>query len=175
MEVIIFLVIEPYLIYITDKEGRVMTYDVRNVANWFIQKAIDTKQDLTHLKLQKLLYFSEGWYLSLTNGRSIISQPVEAWMYGPVFNDLYQDLKHYKSTPIQQTILQYDNKVCIEDEELLERIWELYSGFQPSELVSMTHKQGSPWYDCYENNSFFNNMIIPKDKIRKYFDSLQIA
>ncbi len=39
--------------------------------------------DVTPLKLQKLLYYCQGYALALT-GKPLFPEPVEAWRYGPV-------------------------------------------------------------------------------------------
>ena len=41
------------------------------------------------LRLQKLLYYCQGWSLALL-GRPLFRQPIEAWMNGPVVKDVYQ-------------------------------------------------------------------------------------
>jgi uncharacterized phage-associated protein len=48
-----------------------------------------TECDLTPLKLQKLLYYSEGLSLAL-RGKSLFSEPILAWRYGSVVRDVYK-------------------------------------------------------------------------------------
>jgi uncharacterized phage-associated protein len=42
-------------------------YSAIAVANWFIWKNKQDNSDLTHLKLQMLLYYAQGWYLVYFN------------------------------------------------------------------------------------------------------------
>ena len=41
-------------------------YDINKIADFFINKVDENKGDvITNLKIQKLLYFAWGWYLTL--------------------------------------------------------------------------------------------------------------
>ena len=68
-----------------------MTYDVRAVANFFLDQAQEEGQKLDHMKLQKLAYIAHGWHLAIT-GEPLFHERVEAWPYGPVIPDLYHEL-----------------------------------------------------------------------------------
>ncbi|RYE90398.1 MAG: DUF4065 domain-containing protein [Cytophagaceae bacterium] len=69
-------------------------YDAVAIANYFIQKSLDTGVEVTPMKLLKLVYISHGWSLALLN-EPLINEAVEAWTYGPVIPSLYQELKEY--------------------------------------------------------------------------------
>ena len=56
-------------------------YDVRAVANWFLDKAEECGDELTAMKLQKLAYVSHGWYLAIA-GHPLVHDAVEAWKWG---------------------------------------------------------------------------------------------
>ena len=70
------------------------TYDPIAVANFFIQKSIETGLEVTPMKLLKLVYIAHGWSLGLF-GEPLIDEAVVAWTYGPVIPDLYKVLKDY--------------------------------------------------------------------------------
>ncbi|MBQ7262906.1 MAG: DUF4065 domain-containing protein [Synergistaceae bacterium] len=55
--------------------------------------------DVAPLKLQKLLYYCQGYALALT-GKPLFPEPVEAWRYGPVVDSVYQAYKRYKGATI---------------------------------------------------------------------------
>lgn len=85
--------------------------NVVNVANYFLllnkrrYEKISSEDDkdsrfqteadmITHLKLQKLVYYAQGLYLAYFN-KPLFTQSVEAWRHGPVVNDLYHIFKPY--------------------------------------------------------------------------------
>ena len=54
---------------------------------------------LQHMKLQKLCYYAYGWWLSAYDNPLTDKGP-EVWKYGPVFSDLYDDLKTWGNAAI---------------------------------------------------------------------------
>src|SRR5271163_1555007 len=57
---------------------------------------------LTHLRLQKLLYYAQGWYLGIF-GRALFTNRIEAWRHGPVVPDVYKELKKHGGATIAAT------------------------------------------------------------------------
>ena len=48
--------------------------------------------DLTNMKLNKLLYFAQGYYLK-KYGRPLFDNAIEAWEHGPVVPEVYSAYK----------------------------------------------------------------------------------
>ncbi len=53
-----------------------MAYDARIIANEFIEKAKESKTELTNMQLQKLVYIAHGWASALLNDE-LIYDPIE--------------------------------------------------------------------------------------------------
>jgi uncharacterized phage-associated protein len=54
------------------------------VADYFITIVGEScGEDLTHLKLQKLVYYAQGFHLGLFD-KPLFEEPIEAWAHGPV-------------------------------------------------------------------------------------------
>ncbi len=69
------------------------TCEAIDAANWLVDAFRYRKnKSLTHLKLQKLLYFAQAWYFNL-HGSPMFKQKIEAWNDGPVVPDVYFALK----------------------------------------------------------------------------------
>src|ERR1700740_211534 len=60
----------------------------------------DAGDNMTHLKLQKLLYYAQGFYLAMHAGGSFFAEPIEAWDHVPVVPQIYQAFKHYANNPL---------------------------------------------------------------------------
>lgn len=55
--------------------------------------------DITTLALQKLLYYVLGFYSAFI-GEYIFEEDCEAWIHGPVYNQIYYKYKDYRYNPI---------------------------------------------------------------------------
>jgi uncharacterized phage-associated protein len=146
------------------------------IANFFIQKSLDSGTEMTQMKLIKLVYISHGWYLAL-RGKPLLSEPVEAWKYGPVVKSVYHEAKKYGNGPITSyfqdvfgnTPMPTDPEVCT----FLDRIWDLYGKLNGLQLSALTHKEGTPWYKTWneENGSKYHSVIIRNDLIKNHYQS----
>lgn len=122
--------------------------NVQDVAKFFIglanEQANNDQGDLmTNLRLQKLLYFAQGWHLS-RYGKPLFQDEIEAWKYGPVVPKIYETYRKNEKSGIQGTLP--DMSAFTEEEfELLLDVAREYDKYATSRLVSMTHKPGSPW------------------------------
>ena len=63
-----------------------MAHNVLSVANMLLHKAkqvIDGGELLTNMKLQKMLYYEQGFHLACF-GTPLFNEDIEAWQYGHV-------------------------------------------------------------------------------------------
>jgi uncharacterized phage-associated protein len=120
-----------------------------DVAKFLIQLAAseDEPDLLSHLRLQKLLYYVQGWSLAL---RSVPMFPerIEAWAHGPVVRDLYREFAQYGFEVIPPE--HFNEPANLEDDEaeLTAEVWEGYKGYSATSLRTMTHSE-SPWRNAH--------------------------
>lgn len=154
------------------------TYDSIAVANYFIQKSLNTGQEVTPMKLLKLVYIAHGWRLGLF-GEPLINEAVEAWTYGPVIPDLYKALKEHGRERVTKLASKSSFKgfqfisttPTIPDDDahthkLLESVWNAYGDKGGLYLSAITHKPGTPWSRTQRNG------IIPQDMIKEHYQLL---
>jgi uncharacterized phage-associated protein len=157
------------------------TYSPQQVANYFIEKALESGVEITHLKLQKLLYFAHGWSLALRD-KPLLNVPIQAWQYGPVVEALYHDLKEYGKNPINKPIgiirpARISKAPDTEEvRQLLDRVWFIYGKVSAGRLSDATHAKGTPWrelYDEYKEAGLEvpNGTLIPNERIKKHFEA----
>ena len=145
--------------------------DAKVVASYFIKKAnrlgnenadFEGNNDLTNLKLQKMLYFAQAEYLKKFD-KKLFKDEIEAWQYGPVVKNVYEWLKGCGAF----VITEMDVKLCDTDEipvdikDFLDKIWDKYSKVSAWGLVQKTHKAGSAWSKTYRNGLGNRNVIDP--------------
>lgn len=143
-------------------------YTIFEISNWFL-----TKERLTPKKLQKLCYYAQAWNLAL-NKKKIIDCDFEAWVHGPVCNELYQEYKKYGWTPITKRV--DTNITNPKDLELLESVWLTYGGYDGQQLESLTHQE-DPWKNArrgLEPLESSNNKISERD-MEDYYISKYIG
>ena len=63
---------------------------ILDVAKFVLEESARTSRpEVSTMKLQKICYFVQGWYLAINNGRPMFSEDFYAWKYGPVNPALY--------------------------------------------------------------------------------------
>ncbi len=67
-------------------------YNPIDVANYIVWRANAMGNPVTHLKLQKLLYYVVAKYLQ-THDKHLIDEKVVKWQYGPVIKSVYHSFK----------------------------------------------------------------------------------
>ena len=164
-----------------------MAYSPVAIANYFISRAAREGAPLSHMKLQKLVYFAEGWHLAFKD-QQLIDDRIEAWPYGPVIKSLYHQFKSYRNANIREpeTIIEANGgriKVDIPNIPngdtftlgLLNKIWEIYGNFSAIDLSTMTHQDGTPWHKTYKERGGGGSQAeeIPRALIGDYFKALR--
>jgi uncharacterized phage-associated protein len=136
-------------------------YDVRVVANYTLKEASAVGVKMTNLHLNKSLFFMHVDFLR-EHGLPLVSAKIEAWEYGPVFREIYNQFKPYGREPIRSFAKRVDfdsgEKVDAWDElpsTDLQHIQELalfYARIPAGLLVDLSHATGGAW-DCVWNES----------------------
>lgn len=142
--------------------------DVNEVANFFIKYFSEKgkENDLTNMKLNKLLYFAYGIYLART-GKELFKCNFKKYPYGPVEEIVYNVYKDYTNDVIRTSNFPNLNEFDFEEdqEEALIDVLSEYGGKSAWVLSELTHEGGTPWSETSDIKG-----IITKEKIKKYFE-----
>lgn len=161
-------------------------YSAKDIAIWFLLKNnaevkehIVTNDDeyevyegITHLKLQKLLYYAQGLNLAI-NGEKLFSENIEAWKHGPVISEIYNAYCIYGRNPIEIQMGPEEERILnnIESDEKASNILNLtYNNFAiytAWQLREMTHQDNTPWDITQKEKGL--NRVIDTDLMKKYF------
>lgn len=141
---------------------------VNDIANLFIDLANNGEEEfMTNLRLNKLLYFAQGWSMALLD-KPLFSDEIEAWKYGPVVPAVYDEFKSYSGNPIDKAEQSYMEVPFEDDElELLLDVYEEYKKYSSAGLVDITHRKNSPWSEGFVDGE---RVVIPKETIKTYFE-----
>lgn len=117
---------------------------------------------ITHLKLQKLLYYIQGLSLHIY-GKVAFENQICAWEYGPVVAEIYHKYKTKGKKPISTP--NKVEKVSEGLEKIIETVIKSYGKFDAGSLIDLTHQE-SPWKETEKNCE------ITPESIREYFDKV---
>lgn len=116
-----------------------------DVADYFLAFANESGDLVTNLKLQKLVYYAQAWYLA-NKGKPLFADDFQAWVHGPVLPSLYTKYKNYGFSPIQTPInlSEVEKKLPNEVVSFLNEVAKVYMPRGAYELEMMTHRE-APW------------------------------
>lgn len=110
-------------------------------------------ENITHLKLQKLLYFVQGLCLYIF-GKPAFDSPIVAWEYGPVVQEIWNNYNLFGKKPIPT--LKSDFIISDGVSKIIDIVIAGYGNIEATKLVDITHNE-LPWIvtekDCEISNS----------------------
>jgi uncharacterized phage-associated protein len=142
-------------------------YSALDIADRIIRFAKDNKEsvtELTPLKIQKLLFYAQGWYAANKNTR-LFEDDIYAWPYGPVVIKVYKHFKDDGSNDLTEKEIDFSE--LSEDknvEKFLEQLMDTYGKMSAYELVARTHRE-----PVWEKNSETTNKLMPFEDIKRAF------
>lgn len=142
------------------------------VAKWFLARnnvamAEDGAENISNLKLQKLLYYAQGVYLAIT-GKPLFYDNIVAWKHGPVVVDVYHEYKEFGANGITLSDDFVDPHFNEETESILEDVYNEFGQFSAWKLREMTHNE-DPWKETEQSK------VIDKQLIKTYFETVYVA
>lgn len=131
----------------------------KDCAKYIIQQSFSSDKPMTNLRLQKTLYYIQGYFYRNSN-KKLFDDEFEHWQYGPVIPDVYFE---YSTNGASRIYPSEDNSsIPVENPTLLNRIISACSKLASSDLVEKTHQE-DPW----KNTS--SSETISNESIEKYF------
>lgn len=137
---------------------------VTNVAKYFISLSEEsTPHAITPLKLQKLIYYAQGFFLS-ENPEPLFEEDLVAWDHGPVNREIYDKYKKYGYFTIPKEQFTNENGDLSDiEKQTINTVWNEYGHLDGKFLEELTHQE-DPWVFTDRNH------VIDIDLIREYFE-----
>lgn len=111
------------------------------IADQLIWMAREHGSFMSNLKLQKLLYYAQGWHLALFDKR-LFHDRIEAWVHGPVVPHIYHRFKAHRFRNISEAVEVPElPEVTV---RFLNDLAREYLGLDAYALELMTHRE-IPW------------------------------
>ncbi len=143
-----------------------MTYSVNQIADYFVWRAnseAEFGENITNLKLQKLVYYAQGFSLAL-NDYPLFNESIKAWAHRPVVPGLYYRFRDRGASPID-TPVDFDlDSIDAETQALLDEVYDVYGQYSAWGLRNLTHDE-PPWNETKTGDT------IDLDKMKAYFST----
>lgn len=156
-----------------------MNYDVLDVSRYIINYSNKMDYGISNLKLQKVLYFVQAYFLTQTK-HPCFNEKIEAWDFGPVVPVAYSEFKGFAGMdiPTVKSYIAFDEndiwntkriefeENCIDNEDkvLINKVVDKFSEYSATDMVKLTQHQ-TPWFDAVSSQS----NEITNESIFKYF------
>ncbi len=132
--------------------------------------------EITLLALQKILYYIQGIFM-VNYDRPLFSEECQAWVHGPVYEEVYDMFKGFKYNPIEDKrfVIFRDRFQLLTDEEknVIDMVLNSFGMYSGKTLEGIAHKE-APWAEAFDDNNVcgYTNEPITKEAIRDYFKSI---
>lgn len=121
----------------------------------------DSGELISNLKLQKLLYYVQGFSLAIT-GKPMFREAIKAWEHGPVVPQVWHEYRDCLSGAIPVPMDVPFDSFSAEQKELLDEVYSVYGQFSAWKLRNMTHDE-PPWTETAKNEE------IKHGKLKSFF------
>ncbi len=141
---------------------------------------------ITQMKLQKLLFYAHAWHLA-HKGIPLFEEDFEAWPWGPVVRDIYNQTRRFGHAPVSERIShlqrvgenpldwRFSVPPPIDDpdtREFVSAVWDSHKDYTAVQLSNSTHAPDEPWTIVKERyGSLDTKPTIPNELIASVFKS----
>jgi uncharacterized phage-associated protein len=127
-------------------------YSACDIADYFLWKAQEENQELlSHMKLQKLVYYAQGLYLAIFE-KPLFEDKINAWTYGPVVESLYHDYKIHGASGIPANPSFDPRLLDVNTREFLDDVFKAFGQFSAIRLMEISHTDQC-WIDSKPTDS----------------------
>lgn len=126
-------------------------YSANNIVNYILRYYNGKGIWISNLKLQKILYFLQAQFL-VSRGAPLFSDPICAWDFGPVVENVYHNYKVFGSAHIPIIHEEkYPYYIDREDAKLINEVLDYVEPYSATTLLNFIHNQ-MPWKKAYYNH-----------------------
>ncbi|MDP3609354.1 MAG: DUF4065 domain-containing protein [Methylophilus sp.] len=140
------------------------------LAKYIVHKYQEAGDPVTNLKLQKLLYYVQGWHLAMSDNPAFTDR-IEAWVHGPVQPGVYGEYKCNRWNPICTEV--QPPALDIQTKSITDEVLDIYGGDSGYELEIRTHHE-PPWIEARDGipPDQESTSIISHESMKHFFKRL---
>lgn len=125
--------------------------------------------EVTNLKLQKLMYLMEAIYIAIVDEKSLYNEDFLAREFGPFCKKLDEKYSSFENYEIELTEdeIKFVQSIPSVNKILIEILYKLFGDWSTYSLVEFLTSKGTPFFEVHDEEN--NNVIISKDRTKEWF------
>lgn len=141
-----------------------------HVVNWFLSQSTE-EAPVTHLALQKLLYFVQSWSRILL-GEAMFDDDCEAWVHGAVYPIVYSVFKQFKYKPLPNVEESFEFGES--EQRILNAVKKYYFDLYSAKALEEICHREQPYIEAREGllEKEVCHKVISAEKISLYYESV---
>jgi uncharacterized phage-associated protein len=134
------------------------------------QYILSQQGEMTAMKLQKLVYYSQAWHIAWTDD-VLFPERIEAWKDGPVCPELFN--LHAKKFRIADLSKGNEENLTKREKKTIDKVLAFYGDKSPQWLSDLTHIE-DPWCEARHSTprGARSNSVITPESMLRYYSSL---
>lgn len=158
---------------------------IEDIARFIVLRLLQRGNSISHLKLQKLLYYLQAWVMVHFDRAKIFENTPEAWVNGPVYREIYE-IYRYKNLhsgfeekdvvsngmSLEDSLMELKEKMGLDEKlyQFIESFLNHYGSMTEDYLVFLSHSQ-QPWKDARKDLKDFqySGNRISLDSMYEYY------
>lgn len=134
------------------------------------QYILEEQGELTAMKLQKLVYYSQAWHTVWADNK-LFSNRIEAWKDGPVCPELWR--AHAQAFKVSKIRGGDSSKLTKRQKRTVKQVLDFYGDKSAQWLSDLTHSE-DPWIDARSDAELGerSNAEISAKAMQRYYSSL---
>lgn len=147
---------------IRETQGRIF-----DVVNWFLSQSSE-EAPITHLALQKLLYFVQSWSKTLL-GYPMFFDDCQAWVHGAVYPKVYDIFKQFKYTPLPK--IEKDFEFKDQEWKILNAVKKYYFDMYSAKALEEICHREEPYIEARKGIAAeeASHTVIDMERIGTYY------
>lgn len=184
----IFFQLQQTITIFANKNMATMKRNILDIARYTGLNLLQKGLSVSPLKLQKILYYEQAWYMVFFNKQHLFEDVPEAWVNGPVYRSVYDKYKGktaYMNSDLnvsaflegepgkEEAIKKLAKSMNLQSNEIdfLESVFNTYGTKSQGQLVYLTHAE-KPWAEQREGLLPFehSNKKISLESMFQYYN-----
>jgi len=137
-------------------------------ANYMLYIMSDAFDDLTNIKISRLLYLAQGYHLK-EYGAPMFEDAIEAWECGPIIPEVFLTYKEYGDKSITDYDIKMVSGIASEAEEIMFGVAREYGKYTDRMLWNLIQVKGSPWDQAYDGSPVHAEISL--SSMQSYFSA----